>query len=142
MENYYVPIKLLRWSGEDSTNSSKLLLVEDNVSFRKFLKEGLLERSRSLEVEEAGDWDEALEKTKSFHPQLILMDIRLPRGSGLDLTGLIKKDYPDINIVILSNYDLPEYRRAASQAGASDYLCKGSASFEQIVAVVKNALAL
>ncbi len=91
-----------------------------------------------MEIEEAGDADEALEKVKGFYPQLILMDIRLPKGNGLDLTRMIKRDYPDIKIVILTNYDLPEYREAASQAGASDYLCKGSAGFEQIAAVVES----
>ncbi len=121
-------------------NSVKILLVEDNLSFRAFLRESLLSRFRSLEIEEAGDEDEALEKVKAFHPQLIFMDIRLPKGNGLDLTRIIKRDHPDIKIIILTNYDLPEYRDAASQAGADDYLNKGSASFDQIAAAVKSML--
>ena len=121
-------------------NSAKILLVEDNLPFRAFLKESLLGRFRSLGIEEAGDEDEALEKIETFHPQLVLMDIRLTKGNGLDLTRTIRRDHPDIKIIILTNYDLPEYREAASQAGASDYLYKGSASFEQIAAVVESML--
>lgn len=119
-------------------NSVKILLVEDNFPFRAFLRESLLGRFRSLKIEEAGDEDEALEKVKAFHPQLIFMDIRLPKGNGLDLTRTIKKDHPDIKVIILTNYDLPEYREAAFQAGASGYLNKGSATFEQIAAVVES----
>ncbi len=124
----------------DTTNSVKILLVEDNFPFRAFLKESLLGRFRSSKIEEAGDRDEALEKVETFHPQLIFMDIRLPTGNGLDLTRMIKKDHPDIKIIILTNYDLPEYRDAAFQAGASDYLNKGSVSFDQIAAVVESML--
>ncbi|MGZ3513870.1 MAG: response regulator [Thermodesulfobacteriota bacterium] len=123
--------------GGDTTNSIKILLVEDNLPFRALLRESLLGRFRSLKIEEAEDEDEALEKVKTFHPQLIFMDIRLRKGNGLNLTKTIKKDHPDIKIIVLTNYDLPEYREAASQAGANDYLSKGSVSMEQIAAVVE-----
>jgi DNA-binding NarL/FixJ family response regulator len=112
--------------------------VEDNVPFRALLRESLLGRFDSLKIEEAEDEDEALEKVKTFHPQLIFMDIRLRKGNGLNLTKTIKKEHPDIKIIVLTNYDLPEYREAAAQTGASDYLNKGSVSMEQIAAAVES----
>jgi len=139
-ENSYGAIKGYERNQGGITNSVTILLVEDNFPFRAFLRESLLGRFRSLKIEETGDGDEALQKVETFHPQLILMDIRLPKGNGLDLTRMIKKDHPDIKIIILTNYDLPEYREAASQAGASDYLYKGSTSLEQIAAVVESML--
>ncbi len=67
-----------------------------------------------------------MEKIKTFSPEAIFMDLRLPGENGLDLTRKIKAQYPDIVVVILTNYDLPEYRRASYQAGANHFVSKDS----------------
>jgi DNA-binding NarL/FixJ family response regulator len=54
------------------------------------------------------------------------MDLRLPGENGLELTKKIKAQYPGIIIVILTNYDLPEYREAAYQCGADHFVSKDS----------------
>jgi DNA-binding NarL/FixJ family response regulator len=54
------------------------------------------------------------------------MDISLPGESGLELTKKIKTNYPDINVVILTSYDLPEYREAATQSKADYFMTKDS----------------
>jgi len=65
-------------------------------------------------------------KIDSFHPKIVSMGIRLPGENGLELTKKIKKNYPDIIIVILTSYDLHEYRQAARESMADYFVLKGS----------------
>jgi len=83
-------------------------------------------------IEEAGDGVQALEKLESFRPDLIFMDIRLPGISGLRLTEKIKTRNPQIAVVILTEYDLPEYREAADFGGADDFIAKGSLNLSNL----------
>jgi DNA-binding NarL/FixJ family response regulator len=66
------------------------------------------------------------------------MDIHLPGVNGLQLTQKIKKDFPDINIAILTDYDLPEYRQAAIQCGADRFYVKSSFKWDELEALVKS----
>ncbi len=104
----------------------RVLIVEDNAFFRQFLKEAMNLRFPSIDVFEAGNGEEAMEKIKSLSPEAIFMDVRLPGENGLDLTRKIKAQYPNIIVVILTNYDLPEYREASYQSGANHFVSKDS----------------
>jgi CheY-like chemotaxis protein len=104
----------------------RILIVEDNAYFLQFLTETLHSRIPSVGIVEAGNGEEALQKIKAFPPDAVLMDLRLPGENGIELTKKIKARYPDIIVVILTNYDLPEYREAASQSGANHFLSKDS----------------
>jgi CheY-like chemotaxis protein len=88
------------------------MLVEDNPSFRQVLKDNLLDLFPSMEIIEASDGVEALQKIDRHHPDLIFMDIRLPGESGLELTGKIKADHPGIIVIVLTSYESPGYREA------------------------------
>jgi two-component system, response regulator YesN len=118
----------------------KILLVEDNVQFRGTIEDELNEAFDSIDIEEARDGREAMDKVESFHPQLILMDIRLPGESGLELTRIIKGQYPEIKVIIMSSYDYPEYREAAKQYGAVDYFVKGETQREEVREAVKSIM--
>jgi DNA-binding NarL/FixJ family response regulator len=89
-------------------------------------------------IEEAGNADEALQKIKGGRPELIFMDIRLPGMNGLQLTQKVKKDFPDINVAILTDYDLPEYRQAAVQYGADRFFVKNSFKWDELEALVQS----
>ena len=103
----------------------KTLIVEDSAVFRKAFKEALCKRFPFMAVEEALDGKAALEKVISFLPHLVFMDIRLPGQNGLELTRKIKTSHPNIAIIILTDYDLPEYREAARSGGADGFIPKG-----------------
>jgi DNA-binding NarL/FixJ family response regulator len=118
----------------------KALIVEDSAIFRRLIKETLLSRFPSMEISEAADGEEALRKIDPPLPDLIFMDIKLPGESGLELTKKIKTKHPNIIIIILTAYDIPEYREAAYQYNANYFLTKGSASKENILALVESAL--
>jgi DNA-binding NarL/FixJ family response regulator len=102
----------------------KILIVDDNTLFRKTLKESLHSRFPSFIILEAQDGEEALQTIPTLVPDLIFMDIQLPNGNGLELTRLIKELYPNIKVVILTSYDLPEYRDAAFHYKADHYAPK------------------
>jgi YesN/AraC family two-component response regulator len=116
----------------------RVLIVEDNRIFREALKKGLLDYFPSMVIEEAANGDEALQKIKGGPPHLIFMDIRLPGVNGLQLTQKVKKDFPGINIAIMTDYDLPEYRQAAVQYGADRFFVKNSFKWDELEALVKS----
>ncbi|MHC1728693.1 MAG: response regulator transcription factor [Syntrophobacteraceae bacterium] len=119
-----------------------VLIVEDNSTFRQSLREMLALRFPSLGIEEASNGDEALMAVQTANPDLIFMDIKLPGKNGLELTRMIKKSNSRAEVVILTSYDIPEYREAAFQSGASHFFTKGSAMSEDIADVVKSTFAL
>ena len=91
-------------------------------------------------VWEAVDAKEALQKVDALSPNLMFIDIRLPGENGLELTKKIKTRYPKIIIIILTSYDLPEYREAAHQYRANYFLSKGSSGMEEILSLVESIL--
>jgi DNA-binding NarL/FixJ family response regulator len=116
----------------------KVLLVEDNRIYRETFKDNLRQHFPVVSVSEAVNADEALQKIKGTPPDLIFMDIRLPGMNGLQLTQRVKKDFPEIPVVILTGYDLPEYREAAIQYGADGFFVKESLQWEEIESLVKS----
>jgi CheY-like chemotaxis protein len=119
-------------------DSMDILLVEDNIPFRKMLKDHLGEQFPSLTIEEAGEGGEALAKIEISPPKLIFMDIHLPGDLGLILTETIKSRYPEISIVILTNYDFPEYRTVSFRSGADYFFTKASFPWERILELVNG----
>ena len=118
----------------------KILLVEDNVSFRRVLRQGLDEFFPCVIIGEAGDGEEALRKIETLLPSLIFMDIDLPGEDGLELTRKIKATHPETPIIILTSYDLPEYRQLAHEGGANNSLVKGSSTLGELITEVESLL--
>jgi len=118
------------------------LLVEDSVSFRRTLIDILRTHFPLIGIHEAGDGVEALSKIDQLLPDLIFMDIQLPKENGLELTRKIRLVYDDIVIVVLSSCNLPEYRQQAFRNGADCFLSKEDDScMEDILARVEGAMA-
>ncbi len=88
-------------------------------------------------VEEASDGREATEKVESFQPDLILMDIRLPDESGLELTKKIKEAHPHVKVLMVTGHPYAEYEEAAARYGADGFLVKGGSS-KEIVTMVES----
>ena len=102
----------------------KILIVDPNNPFRQSLKEILMNRFPFLDIQEASDGTEGMDKVNKFDPNVIFLEIHLPAQSGLDLARRIKFDHPDIIIVILTSYDLPEYQAAAEESGVEHLIPK------------------
>ncbi len=116
---------------------SKTLIVDDNRLNCDTLKALFKRHFLSMSVEVASDGKEAMEKIGSFQPDLVIIDIRLPDESGLELTKKIRTMIPNIRVLILTGHYLPEYKEAAARYGADGFLTKGGAS-KEILEVVES----
>ena len=112
-----------------------ILLAEDH----KVVREGtrrLLESQSDFEVVgEASDGIEAIELAKKMKPEIIIMDVSMPRLNGIEATKQIKALYPNMAILVLTGYDDDEYVFALLEAGAAGYLLKESSGEELIDAI-------
>jgi DNA-binding NarL/FixJ family response regulator len=83
----------------------KVLVVDDHQEFRRVVRDFLNRLPNINIVGEAGDGDEAIEKAEILSPDVILMDIAMPRKNGLEATRIIKQRWPDIKIMIETGND-------------------------------------
>ncbi|HXV21712.1 MAG TPA: response regulator transcription factor [Desulfuromonadales bacterium] len=113
----------------------RVLIADDHPIVRKGLRQ-LLEAEADMEVvEEAGDGMEALEKARVHHPDVLLLDIAMPRLTGLETAQMVKDTSPETKVVILSMYEKEAYARQALDAGALGYILKGGPSEEILGAI-------
>ena len=100
------------------------MIVDDHALFRRGLEMVLMTEPDIEMVGEAGDGAEAVEKAGDALPDVVLMDIRMPRSSGIEACRALKDVVPSARIVMLTNSDEEEDLFAAIRAGASGYLLK------------------
>lgn len=115
----------------------KVLIADDQQLIRESLKLWL-ENQRDFSVTDSvGDGFAVLESVKKVLPDIILMDIRMPKLDGVQCTKKIKQEYPDVKIIILTTFDDDEYVYDALKFGASGYLLKGIA-LEELYRAIKT----
>jgi two-component system response regulator NreC len=113
----------------------RVVIVDDHAVVRSGLKL-LLDGQEDLEVVgEAGDARTAVFEVRANKPDVILMDVVMPTGSGIEATPEVLKEAPDAKVLILSMQDDPAYVREAFGAGASGYVLKEAADAELVAAV-------
>jgi len=113
----------------------RTLIVDDNATFRRRVKEFLASEPDIEVIGEAADGQEAILKARALHPDLVLMDVRMPGTNGLDATRQLKEEMPELRVIILTIYDLQEYREAALASGANGYVVKKSLIEELLPAI-------
>jgi len=105
-------------------NKQRILLVDDHEVVRLGLK-ALLDHHPNFEViAEAGTAREAIERNEEFRPDVIVMDIRLPGGSGIEACQEIVDKYPESKVIMLTSYAEDEMLFSAIRAGAAGYVLK------------------
>ncbi|MCK4935735.1 MAG: response regulator transcription factor [Elusimicrobiales bacterium] len=101
-----------------------VLIADDQTLFREGIKD-LLEDEKGIQVVgEASDGPQAVELAKKLKPDVILMDIKLPKMDGISATRIIRKQCPNTNVLVLSGYEDESHVTEAIQAGANGYLSK------------------
>lgn len=113
----------------------RVLLAEDHDIVREGTRQ-LLERAGDLSVVgEAGDGEEAVRLAEILRPDVVVMDVRMPRMGGIDATRLLKARHPKIRVLILSAYENDEYVLPLLEAGADGYLLKTAKGVELAQAI-------
>ncbi len=127
-------------SKEQSKSKIKVLLCDDHALVREGTRR-LLEEEPDIEVVgEASDGFEAIEMAKRLSPDVIAMDVSMPRMNGIEATKKIKEDCPGIFVLALTAYDDFAYVSRLIENGASGYILKSARSEELIQAVKTTAL--
>ena len=117
----------------------RILVVDDHTVLRDGIRSILELESDMRVVGEAVSGDEVVKKVEECRPDCILMDINLPGKNGIEATSLVKDQYPNCRILVLTMYEHDEYLMSALRAGADGYLLKDSSS-EQVVAAIRMVL--
>ena len=118
----------------------KILIVDPNDPFRQLLTKVLGNRFPFAEIRQAADGKQGLELLQTFNPNLLFLEIHLPSESGLDLARRIKTDRPETIIVLLTSYNLPEYKAAAVKSGIAYLVPKDDWTSEDMIALVQTIL--
>ncbi|MGI8827235.1 MAG: response regulator [Chloroflexota bacterium] len=113
----------------------RVLLVDDHAIFREGLRLVLDPRSGIAVIGEAEDGRQALELVERLRPDVVIMDIAMPRLNGADATLQIKRRFPDVKVVILTTHESREYLVQIAKVGAACYVLKRSAGTELVEAV-------
>lgn len=100
----------------------KILIIEDEEEIRILLNSYLSELG--YQVEFAEDGIEGIEKIKLMNPHLVLLDIKLPGIDGVEVLKNIKKEYPEINVIMLSGHATEDIAKQTLSIGAFDYIKK------------------
>jgi DNA-binding NarL/FixJ family response regulator len=120
---------------EGSVDKIKILLADDHVLVRQGTRE-LLEQQEDIEVvAEAGDGEEAVRLAASRRPDVVIMDISMPKLNGIEATQQIKARHPATAVLVLTAYDDDQYIFALLEAGAAGYLLKDVQASELVKAV-------
>jgi len=113
----------------------RILLVDDHPIVRKGIGSCLAQRGNLVIAGEAGDGLEAVAKAKELLPDIVLLDLEMPTMSGLAVTEVLRKELPQVKVLILSMYQRPEYLLRILQAGARGYVLKAAPPEELVKAI-------
>jgi DNA-binding NarL/FixJ family response regulator len=114
----------------------KVLIVDDSAVVRVRLADLLLEVEGVESVAQAENGLQALELVKSLKPDVAIVDVRMPRRSGIDLLEDVRKSRQTLKVIMLTNYPTPENREKCLSLGA-DYFFDKSSEIEEVVNVLK-----
>jgi DNA-binding NarL/FixJ family response regulator len=122
-------------SDSSGNPKARLLIVEDHFFMREGIK-AILERDEALEVAgEARDAQEAISRCRDLHPDLILMDVSMPKMDGIEATRRIKGLFPHTTVLILTSRSDPQLLMDAVKAGAAGYVLKGDSQDRMLDAI-------
>ncbi len=102
----------------------RILIVDDHQMFREGIRDRL-NKERDMEVVgEAASAEDAMKVLENSDPTMVVLDIRMPNMSGIELARVLRQTRPELKILVLSGYDFDQYVRAAARIGIDGYLLK------------------
>jgi DNA-binding NarL/FixJ family response regulator len=117
-----------------------VMIVDDNAEFRGRIKT-LLSSDKEIQIiGEAGDGEQAVLEAARLNPHVVVMDVRMPRMNGLEAARRLTEPSSVTKVIILSQYDIDEYKRAAAESGARDYVVKKT-MMQRLIPAIHAAVA-
>lgn len=121
--------------GRGTSPRIRVLLADDHVVMREGLSRLLGEQPDIEIVGEAGDGEAAIELARQLHPDVVVMDVSMPRTNGLDATRQLVLEQPGLHVIGLSMHDGAAMGRAMRQAGAVGYIAKSGPPADVLAAI-------
>lgn len=123
-------------------SKKKILLVEDDTALAAVYRSRL--ELEGFEISEVNNGEDALSAAISFHPDLILLDVMIPKISGFDVLDILRNtpETTNIRVVMLTALSQPKDKERAEQLGVDDYLVKSQVVISDVVARVKHHLGI
>jgi DNA-binding NarL/FixJ family response regulator len=125
--------------GASPSQVARLLIADDHALVREGLRTMLSGEEGIEVVAEANDGEQALNICRELHPDLVLMDVRMPVMDGLEATKKIKAEMPKTSVMMVTMHENPDYLFEAVKAGAAGYVLK-DASGERLLGAVRRTL--
>lgn len=120
------------------SESIRVLLADDHKILRDGLANLLREQPDILLVGEVGDGQAAVDRARELHPDVIVMDITMPKLTGIEATRLITREMPDVRVIGLSMHEHEDMASAMQNAGAVNYLTKDG-DVEALIRAIREA---
>ena len=126
----------------DLTKSKKILLVEDDDNLAEVYETRLI--AEGFVVKRVADGEQALASAKAFHPDLVLLDVMMPKISGFDVLDILRNT-PGVGggkFIMLTARGQEADKKRAKELGADDYLVKSQVAMSDVIANIKHHLGL
>jgi len=121
------------------TSKKKMIIVEDHQLLREGLKNMISDFENIEIVGEAGDGLKAIQKIRKIQPDIILLDLSMPKMDGMSIIKAVKSQFPDIKILVLTIHEGDHYVLEAFDAGADGY-CIKNASCKELELAIKSVI--
>lgn len=121
----------------ENNEQIKVILADDHAVVRSGIKQFLESTGEIIVVDEAGDGEKAKALIQTLNPDVVVLDIQMPKASGIEVTRWLRKNEMNLGVLVLTAYDEDPYVNAVLQAGANGFVLK-TASPEEIVKAVKD----
>lgn len=122
-----------------NSHQIRVIVADDSEAVREHLVSMLSELERVQVVGEAVDVPHALETVQSLQPEIVVLDIQMPGGNGITALKHIKRHFPNMRVIMLTNHSNPFYRDTCLREGADFFLDK-SIEFEKVPEVLMQML--
>src|SRR3712207_4459210 len=125
--------------GPASSPAARVLIADDHDLLREGLRAVLAGEEDLVVVGEARDGQETLKMCRALKPDLVLMDVRMPKSDGLEATRAIKEEMPGVGVVMVTMHENPDYLLEAIRVGSAGYILK-DAEGGRLVGAVRRTL--
>jgi DNA-binding NarL/FixJ family response regulator len=125
--------------GDPSGHALRIVIADDHDAIRRLLREILESEDNWVVCGEASDGVEVIERTRDLHPDIVVMDIMMPRRNGFEATREIARIAPGVAVLVTTLYEFPELWRQARDAGAQGCVLK-TESARFLIPAVKSVI--